>query len=84
MSLKSSHQLKNVSKLIISLNIDFYRGTNDNKQIHENSFKISFEPYNIKFIRKSNIKDEEMDMIENNIRRILDSFKVQDSIFYSK
>ena len=84
LELKSSHQLKNISKLVISLHIDFYRGSSDNKQLHENSFVISFEPYNITFKRKSNIKDEEMDMIESNIKRILVSFKVQDSIFYSK
>lgn len=51
---------------------------------HENLFKISFNPYNIVFIRKSNYADSSMDNIENVINEILKKFSVQNTIFCTK
>ena len=84
MELVSSNQVSNINRLDIELDINFKRGTGDNLETYENKYKISFKPYDIKFIRNSNRKDEEFETIEDNIKKILNVFKQQNSIFYSK
>lgn len=73
-----------LDSLKISLNLSFKRGQEYENTEHLNSFKISFEPYNITFTRKSNCEDESMDQIEHYIKSVLDRFNIQDTIFYSK
>ena len=80
----SENKIKNLRELKITLNLDFFRGTYDNQNRHDNSFEISFEPYKITFIRKSNYKDDEMDDIENGINEVLKSFPTINTIFCTK
>lgn len=77
-------QLKNVDALEIELNLDYKRGKSDELKNHENSFKITFKPYDIKFIRKSNYNEKNMNQIEENINAILKKFPTANSIFCSK
>ena len=51
------------------MNLDYRSGTDSNMINHENSFNIIFEPYNIKFKRKSNFNNQMMDEIENSIEK---------------
>lgn len=74
----------NVSSLKITLCLDFYRGKGLSNVEHENSFIISFKPYEIKFIRKSNFEDKMMNEIENNINNILKKFPIANCIFCAK
>lgn len=76
--------INNVEYLTIELNMSYKRGKEYETVEHENIFKISFHPYNIKFTRKSNHEDTEMDKIENNINAILNKFPIANSIFCSK
>lgn len=76
--------LKNVDTLTIELNLTYRRGQESSLKDYENLFKIIFKPYNIKFTRKSNHSEEDMNQIENNINEILKKFKVQNSIFCTK
>ncbi len=77
-------QLKAVRNLTIGLDLDYQRGTNANLIKHENSFTIIFRPYEIKFARKSNFKDADMDQIEEKINGILKEFPKANSIFCTK
>lgn len=76
--------LKKVAALNIKMNIDFQRGIGNNLKKHENSFIISFNPYDIKFKRKSNFSDPNMTKIEDNIKVILNKFGVANTIFCDK
>ena len=76
--------LKNVASFTIKLNLSYKRGKESSLSDYENEFKMIFQPYNIKFIRKSNHNETNMNQIENNINDILKKFKVQDSIFCTK
>lgn len=76
--------LNNVDKLVITLDLSFKRGGDIFLKEHENIFKISFEPYNVIFRRKSNYEDAIMDQIENTINEILKKFKIQNTIFCTK
>ncbi len=76
--------LDNVSSINIKLCLDFYRGRKENLVQHENSFHILFHPYEIKFARKSNFQDSDMDQIENQINQILKQFPVANCIFCTK
>lgn len=76
--------LKNVNGLKISLILDFQRGLGPKLESHDNSFAIIFEPYQIKFARKSNHNDAEMNQIESNIKEIINKFPVANSIFCDK
>ncbi|MDY5874251.1 MAG: hypothetical protein SPK36_05650 [Bacilli bacterium] len=76
--------LKHVAGLNIEMNLDFKRGIGDNLITHENSFIISFNPYDIKFKRKSNYSDINMTKIEDNIKAILNKFSVANCIFCDK
>jgi hypothetical protein len=76
--------LNNVDKLTINLSLDYSRGKSGNYEEYENSFVIVFSPYNIKFIRKSNHKESNMNSIENQINSILKQFPVANCIFCTK
>lgn len=80
----NSGHLKNVESVVITLDLSFRRGRDMATKEHENLFKISFKPYNIVFIRKSNYADSSMDNIENVINKILKKFRVQNTIFCTK
>ncbi len=80
----SSGHLKNVKSLIIYLDLYYKRGKEFEYDEYENSFIISFKPYEIKFTRKSNHNENTMNNIENNINSILKKFRVQNSIFCTK
>lgn len=80
----NSGQLLNVDSLEINLNLDYKRGKNDNLNNHENSFDITFKPYEIRFIRKANYKEMDMEQIENNLNEMLKKFPVVNTIFCSK
>lgn len=80
----SNGNLNNISKLKIVLDLDYERGSKGNMEKHENSFSIIFEPYNIKFKRSSNFKDDMMDMVENDINNMLRKFPVMNTIFCTK
>lgn len=77
-------QLKNIEALEIELTLDYKKGKSDELKDHENSFKISFKPYDIKFVRKSNYNEKNMNQIEENINEILKKFPIANSIFCSK
>lgn len=80
----NSGHLKNVESVVITLDLSFRRGKDMATKEHENLFKISFKPYSIVFIRKSNYADSSMDNIENVINGILKKFSVQNTIFCTK
>ncbi len=80
----NSGHLKNIVSLTIELNLSYRRGKEMSLNEYQNNFKISFKPYDIKFIRKSNHNEIYMNQIENNINEILKMFKTQDSIFCTK
>ena len=83
-SMVDSGSLKDVSWLVVRLNLNFKRGIGNRLDEHTNSFVISFKPYEIKFVRKSNHKDQNMDQIEQQINNILKKFSVVNSIFCTK
>lgn len=80
----SQGQLKNLDSLEIELNLDYKRGNNDSLKDHQNLFKISFKPYDIKLIRKSNHNEQNMNQIEENIKQLLNRFSVANTIFCTK
>lgn len=81
MDLVKSDGVKNVSHLDISLNLDYQRGPVSSLVNHNNSFKIRFAPYNIKFTRKSNHNEEAMNEVEKNIVEMLNKFPSSKCIF---
>lgn len=72
--------LNKVNKLVISLIIN---NININTKSY-NTFELSFEPYNIKFTRKSNKKENNMDQVEEYIKTMLKKINVQNTIFLTK
>lgn len=76
--------LNNISSLEIKMNIDFARGKGESLDTNENSFVISFKPYEIKFKRKSNHNDPEMNQIEESINAIMRQLPVSNTIFCTK
>ena len=76
--------LNNVNKLVVELILDFGRGKNNSIEDHENRFEIVFSPYDIKYKRTSNYNNESMDLIENNVKGILDKFPTVNCIFCTK
>ena len=76
--------IKNLRGIDIKLCLDFKRGNGSNLVDYDNLFKITFEPYNITFIRKSNHNDEIMDQIEKKIVATMNQFQVINTIFCSK
>ncbi len=80
----NNNRITNLSSLEIRLDLNFYRGKEENLKSHENEFRILFEPYSIIFKRNSNYKDSEMDQVEKNINDIMKKFPAYNTIFYSK
>lgn len=76
--------LKNVRRVKIDLKLNFKRGNGNNLEEHENEFMITFSPYDIKFIRKSNHNDQNMNQIEQQIIDILNKFPISNCIFCDK
>ncbi len=74
----------NVSRLDISLNLDYRRGRNGQFIEHQNLYDITFKPYKISFVRKANHKEADMEQIENNLNEMLKKFPVANTIFCSK
>lgn len=60
-------KLHNVGGLRITFNLDFLRSSHGDLETHNNAFLITFSPYNIKFYRKGNFRDTNMDQIEQGI-----------------
>ena len=77
-------KLNNINGMTITLCMDFYRGNGNDLNEHENSFIITFKPYDIKFLRKSNYNDDAMDQIEAQIKEIMNKFPIANSIFCNK
>lgn len=77
-------QLNNIDSLEIELNLDYKRGNNDSLDDYQNLFKVSFKPYNINFIRKSNHNEQNMNEIEENIKQMLNGFQTINTIFCTK
>lgn len=80
----NSGQLLNVDSLEISLNLNYKRGKNDSFKNHENSFNITFKPYDIRLVRKANYKETDMELIENNLNEMLKKFPIANTIFCFK
>lgn len=80
----SNNQLKNIDSLEIKLNLDYKKGKNNNLKEHQNSFNITFKPYEITFIRKSNYNEDTMNRIERIINKLLKEFSIANTIFCSK
>lgn len=76
--------LNNVRKLDINLYLNFKRGKGNDLDEHKNEFIISFEPYDIRFIRKSNHNDANMNKLEEQINAILSNFPTANTIFCNK
>ena len=76
--------LNQVTGLDIKLCMDFLRGKEEKLEEHENLFTIIFNPYDIKFARKSNYNDPNMNKVEEQINSILKQFPVANSIFCNK
>ena len=76
--------LKDVREVSIQMDLYFKRGRNNNYTEYENSFSVILRPYNIKFARKSNYNDVNMNQIENQINEILKKFPVANCIFCDK
>lgn len=76
--------LNEISGMYIKLCMDFFRGKGENTVEHENSFTMSFKPYEITFTRKSNYNDPSMNKIEEQINSIFKHFPVANSIFCTK
>ena len=60
-------KLYNVGALRISMNLNFLRNSNGYMEDHNNSFLITFLPYNIKVNRRGNYHDKNMEQIEQGI-----------------
>jgi len=76
--------VRDAGKLTIHLDLSYRSGSGSDLTENSNEFTISFEPYNIKFTRKSNKANQNMDQIEYAINELLKRFKVQNTIFCSK
>lgn len=77
-------QINNLGSLVITLDLSYKRGKYSETKDYENVFIMSFKPYEIKFIRKSNHNEEYMNQIEGVINEIFKKFKVQNTIFCTK
>ena len=84
MSAVNGGNLNDTNGVDIRLCMDFFRGKGENIVEHENSFTMSFKPYDITFIRKSNYNDPNMNKIEEQINLIFKQFPVANSIFCNK
>lgn len=71
--------LDNIDSMEIRLNISYKKDV-----IYNNLFTILIKPFNLKFIRQSNCKQLEMDILEQNINEILKRFHTVNSLFCTK
>lgn len=76
--------LVNVNEIHIKLALFFRRGKESALEEHENDFIISIKPYDITLMRKANYRDPSMDLIENQLKSILNQFPVANTIFCDK
>lgn len=76
--------ISNISSLQIEMSLDYRRGMSNSLKEHENKFKISFKPYEIKFGRRSNYNEANINSVENSINEILKKFPSVNTIFCSK
>lgn len=76
--------LKDISSLEIKMHLNFKRDREDAGSEHQNEFTITFKPYEISFIRKSNFNETMMNQIETNIDELLKRFPSINSIFSAK
>ncbi|MBO4813215.1 hypothetical protein J5491_03670 [Candidatus Saccharibacteria bacterium] len=74
-------RLNGVKDLSVSLEFCFGRGLEGAIEDHRDAFKISFQPYDIKFTRDSNFSDPEMDALEEQIVKLLEDFPSTKTIF---
>jgi len=79
-----SGNLNNVEKFTIELDLDYSRGKEGNLISLENNFKITFQPFEIKFIRKSNYNENLMQQVEDSINDCLNKFNILNTIFCTK
>ncbi len=80
-SAEDDNNLKNIDHLEIKLDLSYRRGKGNNLEECTNEFIIIFKPFDTKFARKSNHKDENMNNTEQSILDILDKFPKLDTIF---
>ena len=80
----NSGQIKEVSSLEIDLRLNYRRGKGERLEDYNNSFKITFKPYDIKFRRQSNHDESNINQMEETIRKILDNYPVANTIFCTK
>lgn len=73
-----------IEKLTITLNLSYKAGHNDSLVEYSNEFIMIFEPYNIRFERKSNHDEEYMNQVEEYINKMFNIFPVQNTIFCTK
>lgn len=76
--------LKNISSMDIKLTLNFKRGKGMNVEEYSNSFTILLSPYNIKFARKSDHNESNMNEVETQIKNILNQFPIANCIFCTK
>lgn len=76
--------LNEIMELEIKVDLDFRRGIGNNLEDYENSFTIIFKPYDIKFARKSNHNEPNMNQLEDQINTILKQFPVANCVFCNK
>lgn len=80
----NNNSIKNIRELSIELDFSYDSGSYNNYVEHENNFIIRMKPYDIKFIRNSNLNDESMNQVEKQILEIMNKFQVVNTLFCSK
>ena len=76
--------LKNINNMEIKLFLNYSKGKNSELISYENLFSIKLKPYEIKFARKSNHNEINMNQIENNVNEILKKIPKVNTIFCTK
>lgn len=84
LTMAQSNQLTNVKSLKISLSLTYKRGNYTNFEEHTNEFNIEFKPYDIKFTRKANHRENNMEQIETAIVNYFNNVERTNTIFCSK
>ena len=80
----NSGNINNLNGMDIIMDLSYKRGANSELKEHRNDFKIIFRPYDIRFIRKSNHNEVNMNQIEDSINAMLKQFPVANTIFFNK
>jgi hypothetical protein len=84
LSASENGSLNNISSFSISMKLNYSKGKQTTMIALNNSFDITFKPYEIRFIRKSNYNEVLMNQIEEGIHNIMDKFKVLNTVFSIK